>query len=92
MPTTRHDPFRDLPAEEKQTIQMLTPLLRVAIGLDAGRAQKVGTAAAQVVNNSVNVTLQGEGDYDMEVWAAERAADVFRQVYGVPMNIAKARK
>jgi hypothetical protein len=47
---------------------------------------------AQAVNNAVNVSVRGEGDYDLEMWAAERAADVFRQVYGVPMNISKAPK
>ena len=92
LPTTRHDVFRDLAADEKRMVQMLTPLLRVAVGLDAGRAQKVRAVEAHVVNNAVNVTVRGEGDFDLEIWAAERAADVFRQVYGVPMHIGKARK
>jgi exopolyphosphatase / guanosine-5'-triphosphate,3'-diphosphate pyrophosphatase len=92
MPTPRHDLFRDLPAEEKRLVQMLTPLLRIAAGLDSGRAQKVQGADAQIVNNTVTVSVRGEGDYDLEIWAAERAADLFRQVYGIPMNIDKARK
>jgi exopolyphosphatase/guanosine-5'-triphosphate,3'-diphosphate pyrophosphatase len=92
MPTTRHDVFRTLPADEKHFVQMLTPLLRVAVGFDAGRAQKIQAVEAQIVNNAATVTVQGEGDFDLEIWAAERAADIFRQVYGVPMTINKARK
>ncbi|HYP09726.1 MAG TPA: Ppx/GppA phosphatase family protein [Bryobacteraceae bacterium] len=92
MPTPRHDLCRSLSADEKRIIQMMTPLLRLAIALDAGRAQKVQTVDMQVANVGVNVTVRGEGDYDLEIWAAERAADAFRQVYGIPMNIAKARK
>jgi exopolyphosphatase/guanosine-5'-triphosphate,3'-diphosphate pyrophosphatase len=91
LPTPRHEIFHDLPADEKRTIQMLTPLLRIAVGLDAGRAQKVQAVEAQVANNSVNVTVRGEGDFDLEVWGAERGADIFRQVYGIPMTISKAR-
>lgn len=92
MPTTRHDIFRALSPEEKRIVQLLTPLLRVAVGLDAGRAQKVSGIEVQVANNAVNVTVSGEGDYDLEIWGAERGADVFRQVYDVPMQIGKARK
>jgi exopolyphosphatase/guanosine-5'-triphosphate,3'-diphosphate pyrophosphatase len=92
MPTTRHDVFRELSSDEKRAVQMLVPLLRVAVGLDAGRTQKIHAAEAQIVNNTVTVTARGEGDYDLEIWAAERAADAFRQVYGVPMSINKARE
>ena len=92
LPTTRHDAFRDLPGEDKRLVQMLTPLLRVAIGLDAGRTQKVQTAEAQVANNVVNLIVRGNGDYDLEIWGAERGADAFRQVYGIPMNITKSHK
>jgi exopolyphosphatase / guanosine-5'-triphosphate,3'-diphosphate pyrophosphatase len=91
MPTSRHELYRELPAEEKRVIQMLTPLLRLAVALDAGRAQKVHAVETQVTANAVNVGVRGDGDFDLEMWAAERAADWFREIYSVPMNVSKAR-
>jgi exopolyphosphatase/guanosine-5'-triphosphate,3'-diphosphate pyrophosphatase len=91
MPTSRHEPFRALPPEEKRVVQMLTPLLRLAVALDVGRTQRVHTVETQVTSNAVNVTVRGDGDSDLEIWAAERAADWFRQTYSVPMNVIKAR-
>jgi hypothetical protein len=70
---------------------MLTPLLRLAVALDVGRTQKVHTVDTQVTSNAVNVTVRGDGDFDLEIWAAERAADWFRQTYSVPLNVIKAR-
>ena len=91
-PTQRHDVFRALSSDEKRLIQMLTPLLRLAVGLDSGRAQKVQATETHIANNEVGVYVQGEGDLDLEMWAAEGAAEAFRQMYGVSMVIGRARK
>lgn len=92
MPSSRHEPFRALMPEEKRTIQMLAPILRIAVGLDVGRSQKVETIDAQVTNNEVMVIVLGGDEFDLEMWAAERAADAFRQVYNVPITIAKGSR
>ena len=41
MPTARHDLFGELTADEQRLVQRLIPLLRVAVGLEASRSQKV---------------------------------------------------
>ena len=92
LPSARHEFFKSLAPEEKRAVQMLTPLLRIAVGLDAGRAQKVTDAEASIVNNAVSITVHANEDCDLELWAAERATDSFRQAYGVPMTISKAGK
>lgn len=89
MPTARHEIFRLLQPDEKRLIQMLTPILRLAVALDAGRTQKVDDIEAQIVAGTVSVTAAGEGDFDLEIWAAEQTAEAFRQSYGVAMNIAR---
>ena len=71
---------------------MLTPLLRIAVGLEAGRTQKVSEIETSIDANAVTVTVRTGDDSDLELWAAERATDSFRQVYGVPMGIARQRK
>lgn len=92
MPAQRHDVFRALPNDDKRIVQLLTPLLRLAVGLDSAGTQNVKTTETHIVNNVVNVHVRGEGDLDLEMWAAEGAAEGFRQMYGVPMVIGRARK
>lgn len=92
MPTTRHDVFRMLQPEEQRAVQMLTPLLRLAVALDASRSQKVASVEAQITANAVNLAIAGEDELDLEIWAAERAADAFRQSYGIGMNIIKQKR
>jgi exopolyphosphatase/guanosine-5'-triphosphate,3'-diphosphate pyrophosphatase len=71
---------------------MLIPILRVAVGLEASRLQKVETAEVATSSDGVTVTVYGEGDIDLEMWAAERAADSFRQLYNVPMTLTKGKR
>jgi exopolyphosphatase/guanosine-5'-triphosphate,3'-diphosphate pyrophosphatase len=92
LPSARHEPYRSLAADTKRLISMLTPFLRIAIGLDSTKQQKVADLECQVAGNSATVGVRAQGDFDLELWAAERAADTFRQVYGTPLAIVKARK
>jgi exopolyphosphatase/guanosine-5'-triphosphate,3'-diphosphate pyrophosphatase len=92
LPTTRHELFRVLPPESRRAVQLMTPLLRIAVALDTSKEQRVGTIECQVASGGATLTLTGEQDFDLELWAAERAADVFRQVYGVPLSVTKSRR
>ncbi len=84
MPAARHEMFQTLPVEDKHTVNYLTPLLRIADGLDSGQEQRIERMEVQIKSGVAMVTLDGR-DMDLELWAAERAAESFRQVYGVPL-------
>lgn len=92
MPSARHDPYKSLGLDLKRLINMLTPLLRIAIGLDSTKQQKVADLDCQLSGNGATISVRAEGDADLELWAAERAADAFRNVYATPLAIVKARK
>lgn len=91
LPTTRHDPFRTLAPEARRAVQMLTPLLRIALALDTSKEQRVASIECKLGPGGATLNLTGTLDFDLELWAAERAADVFRQVYGMPMIVSKER-
>jgi exopolyphosphatase/guanosine-5'-triphosphate,3'-diphosphate pyrophosphatase len=91
LPAPRHEPFRTLRSDQKKAVQFLTPLLRIAIALETSKEQRISKLECKVNGSGVTLCLSGEKDFDLEVWAAERGADVFRQVYGVPMTIVKAQ-
>jgi exopolyphosphatase / guanosine-5'-triphosphate,3'-diphosphate pyrophosphatase len=91
LPSPGHDPYQKLTPEEQRAVGMMTPLLRIAVGLDSSREQKIRSIRPQIANGGVTLYVEGEGDFDLELWAAERAADAFRQIYNVPLTVEKVR-
>ena len=90
MPQARHDPYKSLSSEQKRTVALLTPLLRLGVALDTSRQQKISSMECKLNSGGATLRMAGNGDFDLEMWAAERAADVFRHVYNVPMKVERA--
>jgi len=87
MPTPSHNAFQTLTADERRTLLSLIPILRLADNLDSGREQRVRSVECRVQNGAVTLTLSARGNIDLERWAAERAGEVFRQAYGLPIVV-----
>ncbi len=85
MPASRHPGFEILSAEDKRGMLLMTPLLRIADSLDRSHEQRVESMEALERDGAVTVTLRSSSDVDLEMWAADRVADHFRQVYNVPI-------
>ena len=92
LPASRHEAFRSLAPDAKKTITMLTPLLRLAVGLDTSKEQKVENVECQIDRDNATVSVRGKGDIDLELWAAERAADAMRQTFGGSFQLVRARR
>lgn len=90
LPQSRHDPYKNLSAEDRRAICMLTPLLRLGVALDTEKQQKISSIECTATPASATLRLAGSADYDLEVWATERASDIFRQIYNVTMAVERA--
>ncbi|MGA3028367.1 MAG: Ppx/GppA phosphatase family protein [Bryobacteraceae bacterium] len=90
MPAPRHPLFETLAAEDKRGVLLLTPLLRIADSLDRGHEQRVESMEALQRDGAVVVGLRSSADVDLEIWAADRVADHFRQVYNLPVTFVRA--
>jgi exopolyphosphatase/guanosine-5'-triphosphate,3'-diphosphate pyrophosphatase len=92
-PTLRHPQFQALDASGRQSLIFLTPLLRLADSLDRGHAQRVGRITVELRSGNVVLTLHPGGELELEMWAAERIADLFHEAYGVPLvvNVAQTK-
>jgi exopolyphosphatase/guanosine-5'-triphosphate,3'-diphosphate pyrophosphatase len=88
-PSARHEELTPLPAEDRRALNLLTPLLRLADGLDRGREGRVDSLACSVDNGAVRLVLRGRRDISLEQWAVERAAESFRDAYQRPIEIAR---
>ncbi len=87
MPSASHNAYQTLTAEERRTLVCLIPILRLADNLDSGREQRVRSVECRLQNGTVTLALTARGDIDLERWAAERAGEVFRQVYGRAISV-----
>ncbi len=92
MPQARHSAFQALAPDWKRSILYLAPLLRLADSLDRGHQQRVEDVECQLKNGTVVLALRAHADADLEQWAAESAADVFRQVYQTPLAVVRGRR
>jgi exopolyphosphatase/guanosine-5'-triphosphate,3'-diphosphate pyrophosphatase len=81
IPKPRHEEYAKLSRDGRRRVSSLAALLRVADGLDRSHGGLV--KAMDVVLNGATVALQLLSDHDLslELYAAERRADLFRKVF-----------
>ncbi len=91
LPNAGQPAFDILTSEEKHTLMLLFPLLRLADNLDRSHDQRIFGVACRLRNGQVCLEMRAEGDIDLEQWAAERAAVAFEQVYQKPIQVTQAR-
>jgi len=90
MPAPRHPAYEALSADDKRGVLLMTPLLRLADSLDRSHEQRVEAIEAVPRDGAVLIALRSSADVDLEVWAAERVADQFRQAYNLPVSFLRA--
>jgi exopolyphosphatase/guanosine-5'-triphosphate,3'-diphosphate pyrophosphatase len=91
LPAPEHDNLRPLDAEGRRAVNYLIPLLRLADSLDRSHGQRIRSLECSPRENDLLVTLNvtPDTDIDLEIWAAERLTETFRQTYGKPTTIAR---
>ncbi len=62
MPQAAHDTFQALDPEDRNSVVLLTPLLRLAVALDQSQEQRVERVEAAVQENAVELRLFSEHD------------------------------
>jgi exopolyphosphatase/guanosine-5'-triphosphate,3'-diphosphate pyrophosphatase len=81
-PKQKHDHYRELPAEDQRRVSALAAILRLALALDRTHQQHVEQVRARVLEDSVKIVVQAQGDADVDLWAAERKVELFEKVFG----------
>jgi exopolyphosphatase / guanosine-5'-triphosphate,3'-diphosphate pyrophosphatase len=92
MPSVRHTPFQSFDADSRRAILLLTPMLRIADSLDRSHEQRITDLQIQLKNGSVTIGLKSNADPDLELWAAERIADAFRETYRTSLTLTKVNQ
>ncbi|MFN7919448.1 MAG: Ppx/GppA phosphatase family protein [Bryobacteraceae bacterium] len=87
MPGTRHADYTGLPGEDRKSVLMLVPILRLAEALDIASEQRVEEISCRVTADAVVLGLSTRKQADLEEWASRRAGEAFRSVYGRPLEL-----
>ena len=91
MPAEHHTVFQSIDSESRRAVGLLAPLLRIADNLDRSHQQRVHDMAIQLKNGNVTIALDSKADTDLDLWAAERTGDVFREAYQMGLSLTKIK-
>jgi exopolyphosphatase/guanosine-5'-triphosphate,3'-diphosphate pyrophosphatase len=102
-PKLKHANFRQLPAEDRQRVEQLAAILRLAGGLDRSHSQQVKDVIVQNVANSegdsngeanhksggkhLELLVDADFNPEVDVWGARRRVKLFRKVFGVKFDV-----
>ena len=92
VPRKKNLAFAALARPDREAVRMMAGLLRLADALDRSNEQRVESIECQTRDADVVVRIRSDADVDLEQWAGETVADLFRQVYGRRLLVAKARR
>ena len=80
---------RALPPKRRHEAFKAIAVLRVARALNHGRRKAVRGTSLRITDSSVRLKLRaGRASAELEVWAAEKEADYFREVFGRELVLA----
>ena len=89
-PRPSHEPFGSLDREARERVLRLAALLRVADGLDRGRAGAVGSIDVAVDGGRARLLVKAEGDVSIELWGARRKRELFERLFERRLDVVTA--
>ena len=81
LPNEKHKAFMALDQRQREVICRLAALLRLANGLDRSHFQNVTQLRTELSDTHLHLSIQTQGDPQLEVWAGRRGRDFFEKVY-----------
>jgi len=81
-PDPDHRPYGDLPREVRRKVRLLSGILRLAEGLEAGHQQGVSSVRAVYHVGHIEIELAGKCDLAQAIAAAQKRAGLFERELG----------
>ena len=88
LPSLDHEPFANLAVPQRQVVQRLAALLRLADGLDRGHHSAVTAISCAVTADRVLISIRLPASDDTDLGGAARKRDLFEVVFGRPVEFA----
>ena len=87
-PSAEHENFRELSSSQKQAVQKLSAILRIADALDRGRQQAVRDVGVDLNGKRVTFRVRPRLDAELELATAESRARYFSRVFGKKIDFS----
>ena len=75
------------PKLHRRMIRILAGMLRLAVGLDRTKNQRVESLSCRITAKKLTISVRGEDDLELEIWAANRDRKVLARALGVKMKV-----
>ena len=82
IPKPTHKPFGSLSPKRRDRVVKLAAILRLAAGLDRGRAQLVDSVAVELSGGRLRLQVRSARNCELELWAAQRQGALLERVFG----------
>lgn len=90
-PKERHRHFSELDTDGQHTVRVLAGILRIAYGLNRGRAGVVKQLRVRTQGRIVRLFASARGNIDLELQAAQAATKLFSQTIGRAVEVQRSR-
>ena len=91
LPKRKHENLSRLSSEDQQRVQQMAAILRLAGGLDRSRSQQVKDVIVRIADDRMQLSVVADQQPQVDIWGAERRAELFEKVFGLPVEINWAR-
>ena len=89
-PEPNHPTFSDLSREDRMIVLKLAAILRIADSLDRSHAQRVKSIQLRPEGPRLRIITHGIDDNTIEQIAIDSKCDLFREIYGYEVVLAKS--
>ena len=89
-PEPNHPHFADLSREDRMNVLKLAALLRVADALDRSHVQRIKSIQLRPEGSRLRIITPGVDDNTVEQIAIDSKCDLFREIYGYEITLAKS--
>jgi len=86
-PKKKHKRYRKLSKKNRKRVRQLASILRIAEGLDRSHFQNVVALDVDLSDEALRIRVDSKGDPELELWAADQEADLFRDVFGLKVIV-----
>ncbi|MFO0660945.1 MAG: Ppx/GppA phosphatase family protein [Polyangiaceae bacterium] len=86
-PDPTHPNFRDLSREDRARVRGLSAILRLADALDREHRGKISSVRGSIGSAGLTLSVEGDGDWELEEWTVARKAGLFRAVYDLDVEV-----
>ena len=86
-PKLKHEAYAALAVPDRQRVEKLAGILRIADALDRQHKSRVQAVRAKADRATLQLDLAVEGDIELEEWAVARKGGLFERVFGLKVEL-----